>query len=307
MLRCVFSAIDVLVSLCTCVTPRPPARVDAPRKNLIGSAHVAHPRQPPDPPRPRRPRPPSPASTPPPVRPGVVHLGLGGFHRAHMARYTHNLMDRDPGALEWGIAGAGLLPADRRMQESLAPQDNLYTLVERDAAGETVTIIGALAAVIFAGDRRRRPPARHRGPGRPHHQPDRHRARLLPRPRHQAPRPRAPPDPPRPRRSPRARQRHGRPRRSAAPPPRCRRRAAHAAVLRQHPAQRRRAEIRRPGAGRAARSRPGPLDRRRSQLPQHHGRPHHPRDRGRRRRLAARRPRHRRPLARFSPKPSPNG
>ena len=86
------------------------------------------------------------------VRPGIVHLGLGGFHRAHMARYTHNLMDRDPDALGWGIAGAGLLPADRRMQQSLAPQDNLYTLVERDADGESVTVIGSLAAVIFAGD-----------------------------------------------------------------------------------------------------------------------------------------------------------
>ncbi|PPQ35891.1 mannitol dehydrogenase family protein [Rhodopila globiformis] len=83
---------------------------------------------------------------------GIVHLGLGGFHRAHMARYTHNLMERRPDALSWGITGAGLMPADRRMQESLGPQDNLYTLVERDAAGETVAVIASLANVIFAGD-----------------------------------------------------------------------------------------------------------------------------------------------------------
>ncbi len=86
------------------------------------------------------------------VTPGIVHLGLGNFHRAHMARYTHNLMERRPDALAWGIVGAGLLPGDRRMQESLAPQDNLYTLVERSFTEETVTVIGSLAAVVFAGE-----------------------------------------------------------------------------------------------------------------------------------------------------------
>jgi len=86
------------------------------------------------------------------VTPGIVHLGLGNFHRAHMARYTHNLMERRPDALQWGIVGAGLLPGDRRMQESLAPQDNLYTLVERSFTEETVTVVGSLAAVMFAGE-----------------------------------------------------------------------------------------------------------------------------------------------------------
>ncbi len=86
------------------------------------------------------------------VRTGIVHLGLGGFHRAHMARYTHNLMQRGDEALEWGIAGAGLLSADLRMQQSLAPQDHLYTLVERDQAGAAITVIGSLATVIFAGE-----------------------------------------------------------------------------------------------------------------------------------------------------------
>ena len=70
------------------------------------------------------------------VRPGIVHLGLGGFHRAHMARYTHDLMQRGADALPWGIMGAGLLPGDRRMAENLAPQDNLYTLVERSGTDE---------------------------------------------------------------------------------------------------------------------------------------------------------------------------
>ena len=85
-------------------------------------------------------------------RVGIVHLGLGGFHRAHMARYTHALMQQDPAALRWSIAGAGLLPSDRRMAESLGPQDGLYTLVERSGSSETVSVIGSIARVIYAGD-----------------------------------------------------------------------------------------------------------------------------------------------------------
>jgi mannitol-1-phosphate/altronate dehydrogenase len=86
------------------------------------------------------------------VRPGIVHLGLGAFHRAHMARYTHDLMERRPDSLDWGILGAGLLPADRRVRDSLVPQDGLYTLVERDGTQEKVSVIGSLAGVLFAGD-----------------------------------------------------------------------------------------------------------------------------------------------------------
>jgi len=86
------------------------------------------------------------------VSPGIVHLGLGGFARAHLARYTHDLMDRRADMLGFGIVGAGLLPGDRQMRDSLVPQDNLYTLVERDGAEEAVTVIGSLAGMVFAGD-----------------------------------------------------------------------------------------------------------------------------------------------------------
>ncbi|MEO8738221.1 MAG: mannitol dehydrogenase family protein [Casimicrobiaceae bacterium] len=91
-----------------------------------------------------------PSYAPANVRPGIVHLGLGGFHRAHMASYTHDLMQRDADALSWGIVGAGLMPGDRKMMQSLAPQDCLYTLVERDRSGEAVTVIGSLAGVVDA-------------------------------------------------------------------------------------------------------------------------------------------------------------
>ena len=85
------------------------------------------------------------------VTPGIVHLGLGGFHRAHMARYTHDLMERRPDALRWGIIGAGLMPGDRKMHDSLVPQQGLYTLVERSGAAEARTVIGSIPRVVFAG------------------------------------------------------------------------------------------------------------------------------------------------------------
>jgi fructuronate reductase/mannitol 2-dehydrogenase len=69
-----------------------------------------------------------------------------------MARYTHDLMGSRADMLRWGIVGAGLMPADRRMRDSLKPQDNLYTLVERDAVQERVSVIASLADVIFAGE-----------------------------------------------------------------------------------------------------------------------------------------------------------
>ena len=94
----------------------------------------------------------TPAYDPASVTAGIVHLGFGGFHRAHMARYTHDLMQADPAAPSWGIVGVGLLPADLRMHEALRPQGSLYTLVERSGSDETVTVIGSVTEVLFAGE-----------------------------------------------------------------------------------------------------------------------------------------------------------
>lgn len=66
------------------------------------------------------------------ITPGIVHLGPGNFHRAHMARYTHALMEARPEAKRWGIVGATLMPGDKTTMDALAGQDALYTLVERD-------------------------------------------------------------------------------------------------------------------------------------------------------------------------------
>ncbi len=83
---------------------------------------------------------------------GIVHLGLGGFHRAHMARYTDLLLAQRPDHAGWAIAGAGLLPGDRRMAEALVPQDGLYTLLERSAEAETVSVVGAIVRVLFSAE-----------------------------------------------------------------------------------------------------------------------------------------------------------
>ncbi|HWK52046.1 MAG TPA: mannitol dehydrogenase family protein [Steroidobacter sp.] len=93
-----------------------------------------------------------PAFDPANVRAGIVHLGLGGFHRSHMARYTHDLMSRRADSLQWGIVGVGLMPADERMHEALAPQDALYTLLERQDSDERATVIGSLAGVLYGGE-----------------------------------------------------------------------------------------------------------------------------------------------------------
>lgn len=86
------------------------------------------------------------------VTSGIVHLGLGGFHRAHMARYTHDLMGGDPAALAWGITGAGLRDADRPLLATLAAQDGLYSLVEREGVAEQRAVIGSLVATIDASN-----------------------------------------------------------------------------------------------------------------------------------------------------------
>jgi mannitol 2-dehydrogenase len=84
------------------------------------------------------------------IVPGIVHLGLGGFHRAHMARYLHDLMLVDPGALRWGIRGVGLREADRPLLDALTVQDCLYTLVERDGDDEQHIVIGVIVETIDA-------------------------------------------------------------------------------------------------------------------------------------------------------------
>ena len=82
---------------------------------------------------------------------GIVHIGVGGFHRAHEAMYLDDLMGLGKGN-DWGICGVGLLPHDTMMHDALAPQDGLYTVVARDAKGDQARIIGSLTRFLLAPD-----------------------------------------------------------------------------------------------------------------------------------------------------------
>jgi mannitol 2-dehydrogenase len=83
------------------------------------------------------------------VRTGIVHVGVGGFHRAHEAMYLDLLMNRGT-AFDWGICGVGLLPGDRRMQQVLDEQDCLYTLVVKHPDGRLEPrVIGSLVEYLY--------------------------------------------------------------------------------------------------------------------------------------------------------------
>ena len=83
---------------------------------------------------------------------GIVHFGVGGFHRAHQAAYVDRLLEQGL-AREWGICGVGVMPADRRMSEVLHAQDGLYTLVTTHSDGSReARVIGSLLDYRYAPD-----------------------------------------------------------------------------------------------------------------------------------------------------------
>ncbi|MFL9965583.1 mannitol dehydrogenase family protein [Paraburkholderia sediminicola] len=80
------------------------------------------------------------------LAPGIVHLGLGAFHRAHQAVYTEHTLRA--GDHRWGIVGVSLRRADT--SEALAPQDHLYVVDVRDGSAESFQVIGALITSLVA-------------------------------------------------------------------------------------------------------------------------------------------------------------
>lgn len=84
-----------------------------------------------------------PSYAPSDLTPGIVHIGLGNFHRAHQAWYIHRLMQQGQ-AHDWAIVGAGVRDYDAAMRERLLAQDCLTTLIELDPNGISAEVIGPM-------------------------------------------------------------------------------------------------------------------------------------------------------------------
>ncbi|KRE14776.1 mannitol dehydrogenase [Bosea sp. Root483D1] len=80
------------------------------------------------------------------LTPGIVHLGLGAFTRAHMCEFTDDALETEFGA--WGIIGASLQRPDQR--DRLKPQDGLYTFLKRAPSGPELRVIGSVLDVLVA-------------------------------------------------------------------------------------------------------------------------------------------------------------
>ncbi|GAA4224207.1 mannitol 2-dehydrogenase [Sagittula marina] len=81
------------------------------------------------------------------LTPGIVHIGLGNFHRAHQAWYLHQLMQLGH-AQDWAILGAGVRPYDAAMRDRLKAQDCLTTLIELDPKGQSAEVTGSMIDYI---------------------------------------------------------------------------------------------------------------------------------------------------------------
>ncbi len=86
------------------------------------------------------------------LKTGIVHIGVGGFHRSHQAYYIHQLLEKYS-ATDWAICGVGLREADRNMADVLKKQDCLYTLVTQHPNGKVESeVIGAITEYLLAVD-----------------------------------------------------------------------------------------------------------------------------------------------------------
>ena len=81
------------------------------------------------------------------ITPGIVHIGVGNFHRAHQCWYLHRLMQEDL-ALDWGIIGAGVRLADEHQRLKLKKQDYLTTLIELDPTECSAEVVGSLIGFV---------------------------------------------------------------------------------------------------------------------------------------------------------------
>lgn len=88
------------------------------------------------------------------VKPGILHIGVGNFHRAHMEAYTDALIDKDDSQKNWGISGAMLMPQDKGLYEALKDQDGKYTLTVCGRDGkDSCQEVDSLVELNWSGDK----------------------------------------------------------------------------------------------------------------------------------------------------------
>jgi mannitol 2-dehydrogenase len=86
------------------------------------------------------------------VKVGIVHFGVGAFHRVHQAMYLDDLMNQGE-ALDFGICGVGVMPNDVKMRDALKAQDCLYTMVVKNPDGVyDARVIGSIVDYLFSPD-----------------------------------------------------------------------------------------------------------------------------------------------------------
>ncbi len=86
------------------------------------------------------------------IKSGILHFGVGNFHRAHLQSYTNALLNLG-GTQNWGICGAMLMPQDERLYRSLKGQDGIYSLTVCGANGQSaVEWIGSLNELYWSGE-----------------------------------------------------------------------------------------------------------------------------------------------------------
>ena len=85
------------------------------------------------------------------LRPGIVHFGVGNFHRAHQAVYLDSLFNQGLDQ-DWAIIGAGVRANDAEMRQKLGSQDYLTTVVEQEADHSSARVTGAMIDFLPVGD-----------------------------------------------------------------------------------------------------------------------------------------------------------
>ncbi|MGO7863448.1 mannitol dehydrogenase family protein [Rhizobium ruizarguesonis] len=85
------------------------------------------------------------------LKAGIVHFGVGNFHRAHQAIYLDDLFNAGTDH-DWAIVGAGVLPSDAAMREKLAAQDFLTTVVEQDNNKTAARVTAPMIDILPVGD-----------------------------------------------------------------------------------------------------------------------------------------------------------